>query len=127
MANNCGKVCIFIDLYFLTGLPIFTKVPPPLVTPMQYFTFRAVCQAQGFPPPMLNWSRSGMPLPVGKTEERDGTLSIRNLSPSDSGLYECVAINTMGTKKVTMNLVVQRTTGNVRNFKLYRIGLRCIF
>ena len=68
-----------------------------------------------------------MPLSVGKTKERDGTLSIRNLSPSDSGLYECVAISTMGTKKVTMNLVVQRTAGNVRNFKLYRIGLRCIF
>ena len=53
-----------------------------------------------------------MALPVGRTEVKEGTLSIRNLSPSDSGLYECVATNTIGTKKVTMNLVVQRTSGN---------------
>ena len=49
-----------------------------------------------------------MPLPVGKTEVKDGTLTIRNLSPADSGLYECVATNSMGAKKAKMNVVVQR-------------------
>ena len=49
-----------------------------------------------------------MPLPVGKTEVKDGTLTIRNLSPADSGLYECVATNSMGAKKVKMNMVVQK-------------------
>ena len=61
---------------------------------------------------MLNWTRSEMPsLPSGKTEVKGGTLSIRNLSPSDSGLYHCVATNTIGTKKVKMNLVVQLFSG----------------
>ena len=49
-----------------------------------------------------------MPLPAGKTEVKDGSLTIRNLSPADSGLYECVATNSMGTKKATMNVVVQQ-------------------
>ena len=49
-----------------------------------------------------------MPLPVGKTEVNDGNLTIRNLSPADSGLYECVATNSMGTKKAKMNVVVQQ-------------------
>lgn len=48
-----------------------------------------------------------MPLPAGKTEANEGNLTIRNLGPADSGLYECVATNSVGTKKATMNLVVQ--------------------
>ena len=51
-----------------------------------------------------------MPLPAGKTEVNQGNLTIRNLSPADSGLYECVASNVMGTKKAKMNLVVQQVT-----------------
>ena len=49
-----------------------------------------------------------MPLPVGKTEVKGGSVTIRNLSPADSGLYECVATNSMGTKKAKMNVVVQQ-------------------
>lgn len=48
-----------------------------------------------------------MPLPAGKTEANEGNLTIRNLGPADSGLYECVATNSVGTKEATMNLVVQ--------------------
>jgi len=49
-----------------------------------------------------------MPLPVGKTEVNDGSLTIKNLSPPDSGPYECVATNSIGTKKTKMILVVQQ-------------------
>ena len=112
MADQCRKGCIFIYLYLLTGLPIFTKVPPSLATPVRYSTFQAVCQAIGFPPPMLNWTRLGMPLPVGRTEVKDGTLTIKHLSFADNGLYDCVATNSMGTKKTRINLGVQlRATG----------------
>ena len=52
-----------------------------------------------------------MPLPVGKTDVKDGSLTIRNLSPADSGLYECVATNSMGTKKAKINVVVQQLLG----------------
>ena len=34
-------------------------------------------------------------------------LTIRNLTTTDSGLYECEVTNNMGTKKTRMNLVVQ--------------------
>ena len=49
-----------------------------------------------------------MPLPAGRTEVNQGTLIIKNLIPADSGLYECIAANTMGTKKATINLAVQQ-------------------
>jgi len=49
-----------------------------------------------------------MPLPVGRTEVNDGSLTVKNLSPADSGLYECVATNSMGTKKAKINVAVQQ-------------------
>ena len=96
---------------FLEGLPIFTKVPPSITTPKQHATFRVTCQAAGFPLPTLNWNRLRMAMPVGKTDLRDGTLTLRNLNPADSGLYECVATNSMGTIKTVMNMVVQQPAG----------------
>ena len=49
-----------------------------------------------------------MPLPAGSTEVNQGTLIIKNLISADSGLYECTATNTMGTKKATVNVAVQQ-------------------
>ena len=56
---------------------------------------------------MINWTRVGMPLPAGKTNINQGTLTIINLSPADNGFYDCVATNVMGTKKKRINLAVQ--------------------
>ncbi|XP_073251470.1 angiopoietin-related protein 7-like [Porites lutea] len=88
------------------GLPIFTKKPSSLVSKMESTTIQETCQAEGYPPPKLTWIRLVSPLPVGKTDVREGNLTIMNLRPMDSGLYQCVATNSMGTKKATMNLVV---------------------
>ena len=100
--------CYWSLVYFLSGLPIFTNVPPSLATPVERTNFQVVCQAEGFPRPAINWSRLRMPLPAGRTEVNQGTLIIKNLIPADSGLYECIAANTMGTKKATINLAVQQ-------------------
>ena len=49
-----------------------------------------------------------MSLPAGKTEVNQGTLTIKNLTPADSGLYECIVTNLMGTKRARINVVVQQ-------------------
>ena len=102
---RCYKSLVY---RFLSGLPIFTNVPPSLATPVERTNFQVVCQAEGFPRPVINWSRLRMPLPAGRTEVNQGTLIIKNLIPADSGLYECIATNTMGTKKATINVAVQQ-------------------
>ena len=75
---------------------------------MEFAQIQETCQAEGYPPPKLTWIRLVSPLPVGRTEVKEGNLTIINLRPVDSGLYQCVARNSMGTKKATMNLFVQR-------------------
>ncbi|CAH3166312.1 unnamed protein product [Porites lobata] len=90
------------------GLPIFTKVPPALATPAQGTTFQVTCQAEGYPRPVVTWIRAVLPFPGGRTEVNRGTLTIKNLNPADNGLYECMATNSIGTKKARINLAVQR-------------------
>ena len=64
-----------------------------------------------------------LPLPAGRTEVNQGTLTIKNLSPADSGLYDCVATNIMGTKKTRINVVVQRRSGLYKRHGLYLSGV----
>ena len=96
---------------FILGLPVITKVPPPQAAPVQSTTFQVTCQAEGFPHPTVTWSRVGMPLPAGRVEVNQGTLTIKNLTPADSGLYDCVATNIMGTKWARTNVTVQHHIG----------------
>ena len=104
---------ITCSIHLLSGLPVFTKVPPSPATPAQRSTFQAVCQAEGFPRPVINWRRVGISLPAGRTEVNRGILTIKNMILADSGLYECIATNTVGTKKVRTNVVVQRKPGEL--------------
>ena len=87
---------------------MFIKTPPALTTPNEFSTMQETCQAKGFPPPRITWTRLIMPLPAGKTEIKEGNLTIRNLKPVDGGLYQCIATNSMGKKHFTMNVNVQR-------------------
>ena len=102
----------------ILGLPIFATVPPSLASPAQGTTFQAKCQAEGYPRPVITWSRSVLPLAAGRIEVNQGTLTIKNLSPADSGLYDCIATNIMGTKKTKINMVVQRRSGLYYRFSL---------
>ena len=107
-------ICYEQLVYLQSGFPIFTKVPPSLATPVQRTTHQVVCRAEGFPRPVINWRRVGMPaLPAGRNEVNKGTLIIKKLIPADSGLYECIATNTMGTKRTRTNIAVQRKPGTL--------------
>ena len=114
--------CLFffkLQFFHFSGLPIFTTVAPSLASPAQgTTTFQAKCQAEGYPRPVITWSRSVLPLPAGRTEVKQGTLTIKNVSPADSGLYDCVATNIMGTRKTRINVVVQRRSGLYHRFSL---------
>ena len=63
-----------------------------------------------------------MPLPAGKTKMNEGTLTIKNLSPADSGYYVCIASIAIGTRKVRLDLVVQKQPRSGRCTSLVQLG-----
>ena len=68
-----------------------------------------------------------MPFPGGRTELSNGTLTIKNLILADSGLYDCIATNAMGTKRTRINVIVQSKLYifNTKSSRVLLMNLRC--
>lgn len=61
----------------------------------------------GFPKPTVSWSRYPNPLPRNSLV-RNGTLTLRSVTPADSGFYNCTAVNNVGNPaKRNVNLLVR--------------------
>ena len=72
------------------------------------------CSAHGSPAPVLSWVGSGgaaLPSGVSLMANRLGGLDLvwtRALQYRDSGDYQCVASNSIGTETITLQLLVRR-------------------
>ncbi|XP_019909389.2 MAM domain-containing glycosylphosphatidylinositol anchor protein 1 isoform X2 [Esox lucius] len=61
----------------------------------------------GFPKPTVTWSRTPNALPRN-SRVRDGTLTLRSVTPTDSGFYNCTAVNNVGNPaKRNVNLIIR--------------------
>jgi len=67
------------------------------------------CNATGYPPPTIDWSRvDGSLMPNGKASFTDTKLRIDKAKRADRGMYECYAHNEVGTgQKKTFSLEVE--------------------
>ena len=73
------------------------------------------CTATGQPRPSITWSKSVGNLPKGRSKAMKGNLTISNVTKKDRGTYICKAGNSLGSVKVTAQLVVfSRLRFNVR-------------
>ncbi|XP_012721740.2 hemicentin-1 [Fundulus heteroclitus] len=69
------------------------------------------CRANGVPAPRLSWLKDGEPLVGSDTHHISSTpggstLTVRKLSPEDSGTYTCLAVNNAGQESKIYTLVV---------------------
>ena len=48
--------------------------------------------AKGFPDPQMGWTRKGR----NNFEVNDKSLTLERIKPSDEGIYECIANNSLG-------------------------------
>ncbi|XP_023646874.1 nectin-4-like isoform X2 [Paramormyrops kingsleyae] len=64
------------------------------------------CKATGNPAPTFSWSRNGGALPPGVSIQGETLSFSRPLLVTDSGVYDCLASNTVGTGKDSVNVVV---------------------
>uniref|UniRef100_A0AAV2MJS0 receptor protein-tyrosine kinase n=1 Tax=Knipowitschia caucasica TaxID=637954 RepID=A0AAV2MJS0_KNICA len=66
------------------------------------------CSALGVPRPYLSWYKNGIVVEKGPgiTFDDDGVLTIERVKKDDEGLYECVAINDLGSAKTSAVVTV---------------------
>uniref|UniRef100_A0A8C1YMD2 Matrix-remodelling associated 5b n=1 Tax=Cyprinus carpio TaxID=7962 RepID=A0A8C1YMD2_CYPCA len=91
------------------------------------------CTAKGTPSPTLRWvTFTGVQLHPSQFINSNlfvfpnGTLFIRNPTEKDSGNYVCVAVNSVGVSKRTVNLQVKRssTTARIMSTSAHSIDVR---
>ena len=98
--------------FFISDIEITNggnEAPPKLILGDQRLL---TCSVNGHPLPKIEWQReaAGSVLPFEKERtvaSNNGTLSIYEIQPLDSGVYICTASNQAGklTKRITVNIV----------------------
>ena len=88
--NILGKV-VQRTLLVVVSLPQFTVKPPSKIVGYIGANITLNCSATGDPQPVIRWKREGSRLPVGRSQQIDGALVIRDVQKEDAGNYICVA------------------------------------
>ena len=78
-------------LLVVASLPRFIVKPPAKVVVLLRGTLRINCGASGDPKPVIRWKKQGGQLPVGRNQQINGSLVIRDITMNDKGNYICVA------------------------------------
>uniref|UniRef100_A0A673ITR5 Matrix-remodeling-associated protein 5-like n=1 Tax=Sinocyclocheilus rhinocerous TaxID=307959 RepID=A0A673ITR5_9TELE len=104
-SNAAGADTISVRLTIVALPPIIQQPRNENITVPEGSTAYLNCTARGVPPPAIGWiTPDGMQLrPSQFINGRNlfvfpnGTLYVRNLSPTDAGRYECSVTNVVGT------------------------------
>ncbi|NWS49913.1 PXDN protein, partial [Probosciger aterrimus] len=90
------------------ALPQFT-VTPQDKTVIEGQTVDFPCEAQGYPQPVIAWTKGGGQLSVDRRHLvlSSGTLRISRVALHDQGQYECQAVNIIGSQRIVVYLTVQ--------------------
>ncbi|XP_070589034.1 peroxidasin homolog isoform X2 [Erythrolamprus reginae] len=103
-----------LDSIHATAFIIVQAVPHFTVTPqdrsvIEGQTVDFPCEAQGYPQPVIAWTKGGSQLSVDRRHLvlSSGTLRISTVALHDQGQYECQAVNIVGSQRVAVHLSVQ--------------------
>ena len=90
-ATNLLGTVVKRTVLVVISLPQFTLKPPAKVTVLIGETLTLNCSATGDPEPVMNWKKQEAQLPVGRSQQINGGLVIRNVKKEDAGNYICGA------------------------------------
>ncbi|KAM8809372.1 peroxidasin homolog [Eudromia elegans] len=103
-----------IDNIYATAYIIVQALPQFTVTPqdrtvIEGQTVDFPCEAQGYPQPVIAWTKGGGQLSVDRRHLvlSSGTLRISRVALHDQGQYECQAVNIIGSQRTVVYLTVQ--------------------
>ena len=78
-------------LVVIASHPRFTVKPPLSIFPVPGDTLTLNCSASGDPQPVISWRKQGGHLPVGRNQQTNGALVIKDITKNDTGYYICAA------------------------------------
>ncbi|MEQ2292216.1 Hemicentin-1, partial [Ameca splendens] len=108
IATNDAGVVERSVILTLQSAPIITLEPVGTVVDAGT-TVILNCQAEGEPPPMIDWSQHARPLRANNrfSTLSNGSLRITSAQKEDTSEYECVARNLLGSVLVSVALAVR--------------------
>ncbi|XP_024910058.1 protein tyrosine phosphatase receptor type Fa isoform X2 [Cynoglossus semilaevis] len=100
--NTSAKLTVLEEDQIPHGFPSI-DMGPQLKVVERTRTATMLCAASGNPDPEIFWFKDFLPVDIGSSngrikQLRSGALQIENSEESDQGKYECVAINSAGTR-----------------------------
>ncbi|XP_066522453.1 protein tyrosine phosphatase receptor type Fa isoform X3 [Hoplias malabaricus] len=100
--NTSAKLTVLEEDQIPHGFPII-DMGPQLKVVERTRTATMLCAASGNPDPEISWFKDFLPVDIngsnGRIKQlRSGALQIENSEESDQGKYECVAMNSAGTR-----------------------------
>lgn len=120
-SNAAGADSLAIRLHVAALPPVIQQEKLENISLPPGLSIHIHCSAKAAPLPSVRWVlwdgtqiRPSQFLNGNLFVFPNGTLYIRNLAPKDSGRYECVAANLVGSARRTIQLTVQRAAANAR-------------
>ena len=68
------------------------------------------CSVSGNPKPAINWSKRNSQSQISWSMASEGKLLLTNVRGSDSGTYNCSAVNILGQAQALVQLIVNGKT-----------------
>ncbi|XP_053436665.1 matrix-remodeling-associated protein 5 [Nycticebus coucang] len=120
-SNAAGADSLAIRLHVAALPPVIQQEKLENISLPPGLSIHIHCSAKAAPLPSVRWVLADG-TQIGPSQFLrgslfvfpNGTLYIRNLAPKDSGRYECVAANLVGSARRTVLLTVHRTAANAR-------------
>ena len=91
----------------ITELPYFVTKPPSSWTVKEKQNVRLLCEADGFPPPVITWYKNGYPIKDARRQFKERNLEIKEIVFEDRGTYTCTAENLLGRTELSVNVTVE--------------------
>uniref|UniRef100_A0A3B4AJS0 Receptor-type tyrosine-protein phosphatase F n=1 Tax=Periophthalmus magnuspinnatus TaxID=409849 RepID=A0A3B4AJS0_9GOBI len=100
--NTSAKLTVLEEDQIPHGFPTI-DMGPQLRVVEKTRTATMLCAASGNPDPEISWYKDMLPVDINSSngrikQLRSGALQIENSEESDQGKYECVAMNSAGTR-----------------------------
>ncbi|XP_069548535.1 receptor-type tyrosine-protein phosphatase F isoform X13 [Brachyistius frenatus] len=100
--NTSAKLTVLEENQIPHGFPII-DMGPQLKVVEKTRTATMLCAASGNPDPEISWFKDMLPVDISSSngrikQLRSGALQIESSEESDQGKYECVAMNSAGTR-----------------------------